>query len=270
MTSPVDQGDQDERLSSDARSLLAAYARERTPPADRRAHNLDGVLRKLQSDDDSPSIAPTPAVDPRRVRLGVIGLGLALAAAVALWVARDAPRSSWLFSGRAVDQAAMRSSHHDAPQRIAPRRAADGVMSEPPATREATTHAPERRHVAPRRERSIARERTTSEPPPSAVTAADRLERESALIRQARVELDHGRHDAALERLAAHAREFPAGALTEERLAFTAIALCSIGQLDKGRAEARVLLRRNPRSSQRAGVLRACQFSSTDLPNHGE
>ncbi len=96
--------------------------------------------------------------------------------------------------------------------------------------------------------------------PVDALAAA--LAAEVELITAAKTALDAGDPDAALARLADHARRFPIGQLANERRGYRAIALCDAGKSAAGRGEARVFLDAHPGSPLAARVRRACDDSS--------
>jgi hypothetical protein len=94
-------------------------------------------------------------------------------------------------------------------------------------------------------------------PPPAASTprSPDALAREVALLSRATSELRAGRAAAAVKILDEHQRRFPSGALSEERRAAKAQALCLVGRVDEGRAE---LARLTPRSPAAANAQQLC------------
>lgn len=96
--------------------------------------------------------------------------------------------------------------------------------------------------------------------PVDALAAA--LAAEVELITAAKTALDAGDPDAALARLADHARRFPIGQLANERRGYRAIALCEAGKPAAGRGEARVFLDAHPGSPLATRVRRACEVSS--------
>jgi hypothetical protein len=88
----------------------------------------------------------------------------------------------------------------------------------------------------------------------------DRLAQEVALLSRATSELRAGHAAQALKALAEHQRKFPAGALSEDRRAAKAQALCLLGRVVQGRAE----LARLPAQSPAAA--RAAQVCDASLP----
>ncbi|WAS99264.1 sigma-70 family RNA polymerase sigma factor [Nannocystis punicea] len=85
--------------------------------------------------------------------------------------------------------------------------------------------------------------------PPTAPVDVDALRRESALMTDARAALRTGAWTQALALLQQHAREFPAGALVDERRLSRIAALCSLGQVDAARAEAAQIAGEQPGSA---------------------
>lgn len=90
-------------------------------------------------------------------------------------------------------------------------------------------------------------------------SAISELAEEARLVEQARKKLRAGTPHAALSALQEHARRFPRGQLTEERMALTARALCDAGDAERGRARAEALREAFPSSSHLARVDRACE-----------
>jgi hypothetical protein len=84
------------------------------------------------------------------------------------------------------------------------------------------------------------------------------LAAERRLIEQTHAALGRGEADAALALLRQHAREFEAGVFVEEREALLAIATCTAGQLDDGRAAAREFLASYPHAVLAARVRKSC------------
>ncbi|MCY1059324.1 sigma-70 family RNA polymerase sigma factor [Nannocystis sp. SCPEA4] len=82
---------------------------------------------------------------------------------------------------------------------------------------------------------------------PASPSGPDALAREVALLDQARLAADVPAQ--ALELLAAHAREFPRGALADAREAARVEALCRQGQVDAAESAARALLAEHPGSA---------------------
>jgi len=89
------------------------------------------------------------------------------------------------------------------------------------------------------------------------------LAAEVELITAAKTALDADDPDAALTRLADHARRFPDGQLANERRGYRAIALCEAGKPAAGRGEARVFLDAHPGSPLAPRVRQACERPST-------
>jgi hypothetical protein len=84
------------------------------------------------------------------------------------------------------------------------------------------------------------------------------LSAETALLQAARAALGSGDAHGALALLRRHAREYPNGALVEERLASQVFASCALGQRANAARAAAELTRRAPSSPLRARVLDSC------------
>jgi len=81
---------------------------------------------------------------------------------------------------------------------------------------------------------------------------------ELRLLRAAQEGLHTGAPAAALARLDEHARRFPRGALVEERRASRILALCQLGEITTGRAEADPFIAQLPMSPFVERIRRAC------------
>lgn len=139
----------------------------------------------------------------------------------------------------------------------------------PPAARRAAAVAAPVRGSAPvpaREEESVAAEHAVASAVPQApentvpaavAAPADGLQAELALVRAAHDALRAGRPDVALERMEQHRRDFPAGALAEERDALRVSAICALGRADAA-TEARTFLASHPESPFVARIRDAC------------
>lgn len=83
------------------------------------------------------------------------------------------------------------------------------------------------------------------------------------MLSRATTQLRAGQAAKALRALDEHQRRFPAGALTEDRRAAKAQALCLSGQVAKGRAELKLLL---PQSPGAARAKEVCGAESLATP----
>jgi hypothetical protein len=100
---------------------------------------------------------------------------------------------------------------------------------------------------------------TTAKPPPfRGAGESDALDSEVALLGKAQRALSSGRYSEALASLQQHATRFPKGALTGEREASRAIALCRSGSSTRGREIAARYLARHAESPLCARVRAAC------------
>jgi hypothetical protein len=87
---------------------------------------------------------------------------------------------------------------------------------------------------------------------------SDVVTEEAALLRAAQAALSRGDGAGAMARLDEHASRFPGGALTEERQALRAHALCALGRAADARAAASAFVAQSPRSPLAAQVRRSC------------
>jgi hypothetical protein len=183
------------------------------------------------------SVAPPP--------IGAAAGWKALAAKVLVGAGLAGGALYLAFSDRTPAPRASVSTPPAAPAAAAPS-SGEGV-SEPPAPAEPLEAA-----------QPVAAHPTTasSEPAPR---GRDRLAEEVALLSRATTALRAGRAAEALKTLDEHQSRFPRGALSEERRAAKAQALCSLGRMSEGRAE---LARLAPQSPAAARAKQVCDSSS--------
>jgi hypothetical protein len=84
------------------------------------------------------------------------------------------------------------------------------------------------------------------------------IRQEVALLSRAQAELSRGRAQQALEALKEHAQRFPRGALTNERIATRARALCALGRTQEANADLDRMERLNPGSPYWVRAREAC------------
>jgi hypothetical protein len=101
-------------------------------------------------------------------------------------------------------------------------------------------------------------------PPRQAASGADssnvagQIREEVTLLTRAQAELSRGRAQQALEALKEHAQRFPRGALSNERIATRARALCALGRKQEADAELDRVERLNPGSPYWVRAREAC------------
>lgn len=122
-------------------------------------------------------------------------------------------------------------------------------------------------NVEPSFPRNAARSRTasTTSVPAPAPSSATALQAEVALIEQATSAIRSGDPDRGLTLLADHARRFPDGQLANERSAYRAVALCSAGKTQQGRAEARLVRSKQHSKALTAWLDAACGRQGRDF-----
>jgi hypothetical protein len=215
---------------------LDAYRRAIAPPADRRARNLDVVLQRI-ADDETVSLDRDRAPSSRSIVPTAIATSFAIAAAalLVLWggargvrALRDAARAPVHEAPATSDRAPIegtaratepRSPGEARPPQPEPRTAAERSAGDAPPL------APPGRAAA-----TIGREAAATHVP----SAEDRLRRELALVRAARVALQAGDFAEVWRLTQAHATDHPHGALAHERDAWRSLAACRLGREDAG------------------------------------
>jgi hypothetical protein len=111
---------------------------------------------------------------------------------------------------------------------------------------------------APRTDAERADDTPGASPAPAVAPRQSSAAGELALIRAALTRLNAGDAPGALALLEAHAAGFPEGVMRDERVGLRAIALCTAGESEAGRAQQQLFLQRAPSSTLAARVRRAC------------
>jgi hypothetical protein len=275
-----------------ARDLFEAERQGRGPSAEARARVRAKLVKRLGA---SAAVAAAAAGAATPAAAAGVSLTGAIAKVVALCVLGGTVVGAGYVAThrRPVEDrpvasvAAVRSTPPPAPNAAG---AAAGVAaneqstpvpliatsSEPAATPSAAQRAPvpaapvRGSAIVPAREESavaepaavpsppVVPESVPEDPAPAAAPAsADGLQAELALVRAAHDALRAGKPDVALERMDQHKREFPNGALAEERDALRVSAICALGRADAA-AEAQTFLASHPGSPFVARIRDAC------------
>lgn len=247
------------RLSPEAREALDGFVAARTPDPGRRRRNLEATLARL--DDD-------PLAEPVVVRAHGRWI-LAIAAAVAIAIAT----ASLLRESIALRDASPTPSQAASAPVATPTHAATepvpAVLPEAPAARgEPTDDAATRAEPTDHAPTVATPPAATPPPPPTrrptpAPTLAEQLALETALLSRIRDAVDTGDDAEALALLRRHAREFPRGAMLEDRQALLAIVGCRSGAATADDTAA-AFVRAHARSPYAAAVRRACAPASPD------
>jgi hypothetical protein len=138
----------------------------------------------------------------------------------------------------------------------------EAAFSPPPARAPQPEQEPAPREEATPNLPAPENEQTT--PPRHAASVADssntagQIREEVTLLTRAQAELSRGRAQQALEALKEHAQRFPRGALSNERIATRARALCALGRKEQADAELDRVERLNPGSPYWVRAREAC------------
>jgi hypothetical protein len=229
------------------RELVAAYRDGERMPPDVRAAAWARLQAALRADVE-PDVEPDVVARPRDRRRDVAwAAALLAAAAVLLLLASE--RRSLRDDTRATDnQAAHEAANPDTTGSIAPLRepAPAPAVAPPPIEPPPVEAPPAPVQVAPR-------------PRPADVPKdIPALDAELALLRAAREAIGRGAPADALAPRGAHAREFPAGLLREERMLLDAQARCALDRRAEARAAAAALVREFPDSPHARTVATLC------------
>lgn len=270
---------------------LVAAERMRPPRAPRGAakHGWHRLQRAIATGGPSSVGAPNPSAG-----VAAAGASTAAGSTVAKWIVivvaasgvggaivagggnRQAPRRNEHIEGIVTDPNPKIASSSDREPKSSDRRSAAPI---PPTAEErrgapgldapgpAAGH-PGEAGRAPQHPRTSGAKATRSSPrPPEPETApgpADpaavppALDAELALIRTAQRELARGDTKDALVALERHEREFPSGAMVEDRVALRIIVLCRTADRDRASSDREDFLRRWPHSVHAGRVRSAC------------
>jgi hypothetical protein len=217
-------------LGPEARALLRAGRTVLRPTLDDRSRVFAALRSRLETDTgSSPPIPGAPKAAVGSPVLSAVAVGLAVAGV--------------------ITSVALFRNTSPSPGVVPPRATASVAASVAPSVPIATpTPAAERiSAAAPPSDSSNAR--TTSS------RRTDLLGAEVAILSRAATELHAGHFASALKLLDEHARTFPRGTLTQERIAARVQALCGLGRVAEAKAE---LLRLGRGSLQEGSAREAC------------
>lgn len=240
-------------------ALVEAERASMTPPDGPKGETWKRVVGSVAVG-TPPPVEPSSILGPAssaatpwlKIVLGVVLSGMVGAGAVVGY--RSTTQSQPTVQARSdIDSSAPSST--PPPKPAPPPRAESPAPSEPPAA--VAEPDPRPPSEQPRAEVSAPKARAApSEPddPP-----ASDLAEETRLLGRARAHLRVGSPSKALAPLAEHARRFPQGQLSEDRMALRAQALCESGDMKAGRAAAAALRKAFSASSHLPRIDRACR-----------
>jgi hypothetical protein len=234
-------------LSEPAKRMLEALKADETPS-------------KASADRMWAAVAATGAAATVAASLGkgkLLLLGaLGITGGVALWVFAGPPALEPTTSGsaRSSTDARVAPANVEAQAELPPASVVETPAPALDAPAPAPVTAPEPAPVVPR---SLAK-KTPVKPSASATQAVD-LERELALLSDAKAALGRGDAAGALAGLARHRRDFPRSSFGPERDFLRMTALCELGRRDEAREMAADFLERHPDSALRPRVEQVCR-----------
>lgn len=223
-------------LSPRARSLFGAGRQSLQPSVEDQERVLLAISQRIDALQGKPKQAPssTPAAT---------GLGGHAIAAIAF--------------GLGLVGAGVFQLTRPAPVHVAPAAASSAVVASAPAATSARPQPPEAASepgpavpenagtTGPAASSESATSRARSAAP---AAASDRLAEEVAILSRSERALSAGQYQAALHLLDEHRRNFPNGALVQERIAARVQALCGLGRVSDAEAELARLARLSPKS----------------------
>lgn len=252
---PGAAGERDAAGASLLDALVEAERASMEPPAQGEQQTWERVVASVAVG-GAPAVPPSSISGPAsaaastwiKVVLGVVLGGVALAAG---YVLSTEPNPEPVSSAVAASDADPPPPQSPAPHNAEALRAQPPPPGQPALPEPVHPSAPAVHTSPPKAARAAA-------PQPGAA-ATSNLTQETRLLARARARLRAGSPADALPPLAEHARRFPDGQLTEDRLVLQAQALCESGDVEAGSKQASALRKAFPRSSHLPRVNRACQ-----------
>lgn len=266
------------KLSPESTSLLETARREYLPSEEARRRIreriLDGARAPIAPESSPASVAAGGA---RSGSSSMKTLGLASVCAfvlVSIFAVRATleARSSAQGDDHATEAAPPTSEPRGAEAKREPSPASNDVpASEGTISPYLLPDAPALAPAKPSAGAVAARKPTAEAPAPGPVGTAesvanpvnDSLGNEMRILREAHAASKNGDPSRALTLLDEHARTYPRGVLREERLALTALVLCSQGRQADARRAAEELAHANPRSSHLERLRGSCVADAT-------
>lgn len=248
--------------------LLAREAELQPPSAEARERVREGVARTLEGGPPPSPVSDAPPTLPPS-GLGTVGLlsivgGVAVAAGVAVFALSTAggpspvpepgtpPAAAETVDPEPEPEPERPVEPEAVPERPAPR--GTEAASEPPVADEKgpepASDVTPRPKAAPK---SKTEAETETEPP-----AAKGFAEEYALVQSIWKALRRDDPKTAMNRIAAHERDFPKGQLVQEREAARVQALCAQGKEDAAEKAVAAFVAKFPGSSHRAKLERGC------------
>lgn len=253
-------------LDDHGRAQLDAYASTVQPAAENRRLNHARLLERIATSDDPPEATVPLGSTPPAVRWPLVALAAAVLVTVALgWALRDASETRIPERATQAESTIAPSEPRPSVLRTPPPPTRSAPAPEPkpaPHVPPATAEQPHRGTKPPRGPTKVVPKPVPAGTPMPSKTSS-RLAAEVVLISEARGKVAEGRDAAALESFRSHARQFPRGALAEERAAWIAILQCRLGR-DAGSRAAAAFLEKHPDSPHVARVRTTCSTSVTD------
>lgn len=240
-------------------ALVQAERASMEPPADdeRQSQTWTRVVASVAVG-GPPPVAPASISGPAttvtslwvKIVLGVIVGGVVAAAGFGLAPDPEPEPVATAVAGSQTESRQTPPSPALRPAPVAPRPTPmpPRADAEPPAPGQPPAAVPPAEASAPKRARAA-----PADPPTSNLTE------ETRLLARARARLRAGSPGDALTPLGEHARRFPQGQLTEDRLVLQAQALCESGDTKAGLKKAAALRKAFPGSSHLPRVQRSCR-----------
>jgi hypothetical protein len=267
-------------LSPEARALLELASGEDSPNTEDRVRVRQALAASLAAGAVSSSATAAAASKSALTAAGAakstvgiwltVGVVAGLAGSAAIYVSKsDTPSAASAPKRDAVKTRAVAPLQAPGPEIPATPPAAPEVPAAPPARPPITRTAPSAgkgsvaAHLPVNDVSHAAAPLPPPAPPPPTISqpaTIASLAPETALLESARTALGRGDAPGALALLERHEREFPTGALLEERLAAKVFALCSLGRREEAARAATRLLRVSPASPLRARILDSCAY----------
>jgi hypothetical protein len=264
----------------DARAFLDEFVASRGPDPQRRRSNWNATLSRL---DEEPLVDTTAPTRASGLRTWIVAAAAVVLIAAAAWRGRALVEPTTVPRAEASANEVAAPETHVAPVRTTLPIAVPSLETSAPTPSDVPSEAVQPEVVGPlddsssrpsgpdlarRRAPDRLREPAVAEPidatPAAVVVTPERLALETGLIARARAAA--AKHDdaEAIALLRRHAREFPDGAMAEDRRAWLAIVQCR-SAVSAGRPAADAFLAAHPRSPYAERVRAACDDESRKI-----
>jgi hypothetical protein len=262
----------DDLIRAESRAPARPSSAEAKSTWSRIEHDLGVAAVPLPFDVAPASVTPVAGTAAKAGLLASVGAKVTIATVVVGGSAALALPTSWTQRDAIEPPARVVATAADAPEH-APTVQPEHSIADPepvPATEtplepvlEMTPSSEPLERITPPRN-SEPRSTPSRRPARGDAVRPEGIGAEIALVKRAGQALSIGNHGEALRLLDEHAREFPQGAMTEDRSALRVLALCAAGRTGEGQRARQNFLARWPRSVHAERLEDGCSTSNAE------